>query len=88
MSDSRLTHHTLQEAEFRPLLLKMKTEAGAIAVLLCNDRSGSFGAPDVLEAALDRVSVRYSMERRLSDRPPDQACPLSFWRVITGLFVG
>jgi hypothetical protein len=58
--------------EFRPLLLKLKVDAGAIALLLCHDRSGSFGAPDVLEVSLDRLSAKYSMECRLSDRPPDQ----------------
>lgn len=61
-----------QGQEFRPVQLKMSAQLGGMAVLLCNDRGGTFGAPDVLEAALDSVKVEHALDRRFSDRPPDQ----------------
>ena len=57
---------------FRPVHLKLSAQLAGAAVLLCNDRGGTFGAPDVLEVALDRVSVDHALDRRFSDRPPDQ----------------
>lgn len=52
--------------------LKLSGQLKGAAVLLCNDRGGSFGAPDVLEVILDQVALEHALDARFSDRPPDQ----------------
>lgn len=34
------------------------------SLVLCNDKSNSFGAPDVLQANADRLIVRYTIDKR------------------------
>ena len=63
---------SLQDRDFRPLRMRLAAEAAGISLLLCTDRPGSFGAPDVVEVALDRIALDHSLDARFSDRPPDQ----------------
>ena len=43
------------------------------AVVLCNDKPQTFGAPDVLQVTAGRVSARYTTSMFFPDRPPNQA---------------
>ena len=52
--------------------MRLAAEAAGVSLLLCTDRPGSFGAPDVVEVALDRIALDHSLDARFSDRPPDQ----------------
>lgn len=62
----------LQDQDFRPVRMRLAAEAAGASLLLCTDRPGSFGAPDVVEVALDRIALDHSLDARFSDRPPDQ----------------
>ena len=70
-----------QDANFRPVRLRLGAEAAGAALLLCADRGGSFGAPDVAEVALDRITLDAAVDRRFSDRPPDQVPPRAWCRL-------
>lgn len=61
-----------QDRTFRPVRVRVAAEAAGAALLLCMDRPGSFGAPDVVEVALDRIRLDHALDARFSDRPPDQ----------------
>ena len=43
------------------------------AVVLCNDKPQTFGAPDVLQVTASRVSAHYTTSMFFPDRPPNQA---------------
>ena len=43
-----------------------------VALVLCNDRPETFGAPDVLEVCGDRLQLQLCSERQFSDRPANQ----------------
>ena len=46
------------------------------AVVLCNDKPQTFGAPDVLQVTAGQVSAQYTMSSFFPDRPPNQAARL------------
>ena len=65
----------LQEAaarEFRPSAFHMDGSMQTVSLVLCNDKPQTFGAPDVLRLSLDQLAVKYMMDMRFHDRPPDQ----------------
>jgi len=33
-----------------------------VSIILCNDKPSSFGAPDVLQACMDNVSLVYKLD--------------------------
>ena len=59
-------------AGFRPSKLKMEAALQSIAVVLCNDKPQTFGAPDVLQLSTHHVLVHWSQDTQLPDRPPNQ----------------
>lgn len=62
----------LQDSNFRPVRMRIAADVAGASLLLCTDRVGSFGAPDVVEVALDRIRLDHALDARFSDRPPDQ----------------
>jgi len=52
--------------------VRVAAELAGLALLLCTDKGGTFGAPDVMEVALDRIRLDHALDQRFSDRPPDQ----------------
>lgn len=61
-----------QLAAFRPSKLTMEAGMQSIAVVLCNDKPQTFGAPDVLQLSTHRVIVQWSQDTQFPDRPPNQ----------------
>lgn len=59
-------------AEFRPSKMTLSSSVAGVALVLCNDRPETFGAPDVLELCGDRLSFQLCTDRQFPDRPPDQ----------------
>lgn len=43
------------------------------AIVLCNDKPQTFGAPDVLQVTASQASAQYTMSMFFPDRPPNQA---------------
>ncbi|KAL0018632.1 hypothetical protein WJX77_009530 [Trebouxia sp. C0004] len=43
------------------------------ALVLCNDKPQTFGAPDVLQVTASQASAQYTMSMFFPDRPPNQA---------------
>jgi len=72
------SHLCLQEEAaraFRPSVFHMDGSVQTVSLVLCNDKPQTFGAPDVLRLSVDQLTVKYVMERRFHDRPPDQVPP-------------
>ena len=46
------------------------------AIVLCNDKPQTFGAPDVLQVTASQASAQYTMSMFFPDRPPNQAARL------------
>ena len=59
-------------ADFRPSQMTLSAKVAGVALVLCNDRRETFGAPDVLEVCSDRLSLQLCTERQFPDRPPNQ----------------
>ena len=68
-------------ADFRPSRTTLSASVVGMALVLCNDRAETFGAPDVLEICADRLSLQLCTDRQIPDRPPNQASrvALRFW---------
>ena len=49
----------------------------SLAVVLCDDKPKSYGAPDVLTAAIERLGVQYSLDKRYFDHLPEQTGSIS-----------
>lgn len=65
----------LQEAaanEFRPTAIHMDGTIQGLALVLCNDKPQTFGAPDVLRLSIDQLALKYVVDQRFHDRPADQ----------------
>ena len=58
--------------EFRPSAFHLDGSMQTVSLVLCNDKPQTFGAPDVLRLSLDQLAVKYMMDLRFHDRPPDQ----------------
>lgn len=43
------------------------------ALVLCNDKPQTYGAPDVLQFAISDLAAAFSRDAALADRPPNQA---------------
>lgn len=46
------------------------------AIVLCNDKPQTFGAPDVLQVTASQATAQYTMSMFFADRPPNQAARL------------
>lgn len=60
---------------FRPSKMQMDAALQSIAVVLCNDKPQTFGAPDVLQLSTHQVLVHFAQDTEFPDRPPNQAWP-------------
>lgn len=45
-----------------PTLQKLDIKLKGMSVVLCNDKQSSFGAPDVLQACVDHMSLAYKID--------------------------
>ena len=58
---------------FQPSTTEVEATVQSAAVVLCNDKPQTFGAPDVLQVTASRMSAHYTTSMFFSDRPPNQA---------------
>jgi len=61
----------LEEQDFRPKGLKMAASFERLALVLCNDKPETFGAPDVLHVSLSDGECALDTASLLPDRPPN-----------------
>lgn len=59
------------EKEFRPSGVQMSASFERLALVLCNDKPETFGAPDVLNLCLSDGEASLDMASLLPDRPPN-----------------
>ena len=59
-------------ATFRQSKLKLEAALQSIAVVLCNDKPQTFGAPDVLQLSTHQLIVQWTQDTEFPDRPPNQ----------------
>ncbi|EFJ52490.1 hypothetical protein VOLCADRAFT_102987 [Volvox carteri f. nagariensis] len=50
--------------KFRTSSMSVEAKIESLGFVLCDDKAKSYGAPDVLTAALEQVTVQYSTEKR------------------------
>lgn len=67
----------LRAQPFRPASLQVTGALQTAALVLCNDKPETFGAPDVLQYSLCGASVAYDAATLLPDRPANKAGRLS-----------
>lgn len=65
------------EKEFRPSGVQMSASFERLALVLCNDKPETFGAPDVLNLCLSDGEASLDMASLLPDRPPNAVGHLS-----------
>jgi len=63
---------------FRPSSLQIMANIQNTAIVLCNDKPETFGAPDVLEFSVGKLSLGFDMATLLPDRPANKAGRLAF----------
>ena len=61
----------LKEQDFRPKGLKLAASFERLALVLCNDKPETFGAPDVLNVSLSDGECALDTASLLPDRPPN-----------------
>ncbi|GFR40085.1 hypothetical protein Agub_g633, partial [Astrephomene gubernaculifera] len=62
---------------FRPSTMYVDVHVKSLAFVLCDDKPKSYGAPDVLTAAMERLALQYATEKRFCDHAPEQSGCLS-----------
>ena len=63
---------------WRPSVYDVDATIQSVSLVLCNDRPRTYGAPDILQVSLDRITARFSCTCLFRDRPPNQVFPRSF----------
>ena len=58
---------------FQSSTMEIEATIQNAAVVLCNDKPQTFGAPDVLQVTASQASGQYTMSMFFPDRPPNQA---------------
>lgn len=58
---------------FQSSTTEIEATVQSAALVLCNDKPQTFGAPDVLQVTASRMSAHYTTSMFFSDRPPNQA---------------
>ena len=59
--------------DFQSSTTEVEATIQTAAVVLCNDKPQTFGAPDVLQITASRASAHYTTTMFFPDRPPNQA---------------
>ena len=60
-------------AAWQPAALEVMARMRSAALVLCNDKLQTYGAPDVLQLAVSELAAAFAREAVLADRPPNQA---------------
>ncbi len=60
-------------AAWQPAALEVTASVRSAALVLCNDKPQTYGAPDVLQFAISDLAAAFSRDAALADRPPNQA---------------
>ena len=59
--------------DFQSSTTEVEATLQSAAVVLCNDKPQTFGAPDVLQVTASRASAHFTTTMFFPDRPPNQA---------------
>ncbi|KXZ47067.1 hypothetical protein GPECTOR_38g304 [Gonium pectorale] len=62
---------------FRPSSTALDVDVKSLAIVLCDDKPKSYGAPDILTAAAERLVLQYTTDKRYLDHMPEQSGCLS-----------
>lgn len=62
----------VRDKSFRPHSLQIAATMESAAMVLCNDKPETFGAPDVLQVSLTEASLVYDAATLLPDRPANK----------------
>ncbi|GLC63393.1 hypothetical protein PLESTF_000031500 [Pleodorina starrii] len=72
-ADSEATMEAKATWNFRPSSTSINASIKSLGIVLCDDKPKSYGAPDVLTAAMEQMAIQYSVEKRYPDHLPEQS---------------